>query len=190
MTDHHLTPVRTPLSYLNWKLGPAMYEIKNCKIMEPCANAFQASFPHKLSLSAQLIFFLYKVASFIILKSMWIVIVWSCAAAKRQETKQKNACTNKVFNVPLAFQVTDWLDQSGYHLLIPTPIHWHACSCQTFCHSLQLEWPSLWIFHFQNFRNICIFLAETCKSGEEWLQSSLMPAHERDSKWQCSQISN
>ena len=70
---HHLTPVCTPLSsHLNWKLGTAMYEIKisDCNIMTPSTNAFQASFAHKLSLPAQLVFFLRKVASFVILRSM------------------------------------------------------------------------------------------------------------------------
>ena len=63
---HHLTPVRTPLlSYLNWKLGPATYEIKikNCKITEMHTDMFQASFPHKFSLSAQVVIFFRKVAS-------------------------------------------------------------------------------------------------------------------------------
>ena len=76
MTDHHpkhhLTHACTLLSsHLNQKLGPAMYKIKisNCNIRKPSPNAFQASFLHKLSLPAQLVFFC-KVASFIILKSM------------------------------------------------------------------------------------------------------------------------
>ena len=49
-----------------------MYEIKikNYKITEPRADAFKASFPHKHLLPAQLVFFLHKVASFILLKSM------------------------------------------------------------------------------------------------------------------------
>ena len=58
--------------YLNPKLGPVMYEIKikHWKIMaELHTGVFQTSFPHKLSLPAQLTFFLHKVAS-IILKSM------------------------------------------------------------------------------------------------------------------------
>ena len=52
--------------------GPATYEIKisNCNIMKPSPNAFQALFPYKLSLPAQLVFFLCNMASFITLRSM------------------------------------------------------------------------------------------------------------------------
>ena len=70
---HHLTPVRTPLlSHLNRTLGPTTYEIKtsNCNITKPSTVASQASFPNKRSLPAQLVFFLRKMASFIILRSM------------------------------------------------------------------------------------------------------------------------
>ena len=70
-SKHHLTHIHTPISsHLNWKLGPLTCEIKisNCNITKPRADVFQASFPHKLSPPAQLIYL--KVAPFIILKSM------------------------------------------------------------------------------------------------------------------------
>ena len=70
---HHLTPMRTPLlSHLNRTLGPATYEIKtyNCNITKPSTVASQASFPNERSLPAQMVFFLRKMASFIILRSM------------------------------------------------------------------------------------------------------------------------
>ena len=61
----------SPLVNLNWRLDPVTYEIKikNCNIMKPHADAFQASLsPHRLSLPGQLVFFCKM--TFIILKSM------------------------------------------------------------------------------------------------------------------------
>ena len=148
--DHHpkhqLTPVCSPLWYLNWKLGPAMYEIKisNCNIRKPSANAFQASFPNKPSLAAQLAVFLHKVASFIIPKT---VIVWGYAAVKKIINPTYNT-TKFWLPSPIGFSCL-WSTRSiRLRLLVPTPIYWHSCSSRTFCHSLQLEWWSWWIFHF------------------------------------------
>ena len=56
--------------------------------------------------------------------------------------------TNRVSSVSPAFHVSDRLDQSSYHLLIPTPICWHSRSRQTFHHGLQLKQP----FTFQTYR--------------------------------------
>ena len=84
---HQLTPVCSPLWYLNCKLGPAMYQIKisNRNITKLSANAFQASFPNKPSLAAQMAVFLHKVASFIIPKTMirHYVFVWGYTAVKK-----------------------------------------------------------------------------------------------------------
>ena len=65
-----------------------------------------------------------------------------------------------VLSVPLAFHVSDQLDQYGYCLLISTAIYWHSRSHPTFCHSLQLEQLKWWIFHLQIFWNIHFFSAE------------------------------
>ena len=99
---HRLTRVHTPLlSHLNWSLGPAMYaiKIKNCNIMKPCADVFQASFPHKLSLSAQLVFLFHKVI-FIILKSMSLFGVVQQFKKKKKKKffklhMQSGSCTVK-----------------------------------------------------------------------------------------------
>ena len=102
---HHLTRAHTPLlSHLNRRLGPAMYaiKIKNCNIMKMHAVVFQTSFPHKLSLPAQLVF-LFRKVTFIILKSMSLFgvvqpffVLFCCFLLQ-------TAHTNRVLNVPLAF---------------------------------------------------------------------------------------
>ena len=68
---------------------------------------------------------------------------------------------------------TTWLDQSGYHLLIPTLIYWHNCSRRTFHHALQLEWPTWWIFHFQN---IWTFAFSQPKQGGEACRNDCVQA--------------
>ena len=94
--------MRTPLSSPSWfhrnpKLGPAMYEIQisNCNITKPGADAFKDWFPHKLSLPAQQVFFLRKVA-FIILKTMSLLGV-------AQQFKIIINATYKVSGVPRLF---------------------------------------------------------------------------------------
>ena len=69
----------------------------------------------------------FRKVTFIILKSMSLF-------AQQFIIFEKHTRTNKqtVSSVPLAFQVSDRLDQSGYHLPIPTPIYWHGCRCQIF----------------------------------------------------------
>ena len=150
-------------------------KISNCKITKPGTVAFQDSFPD-------------KVVFFIIMKN---VSLFGDVQHLKIKKQTKNNRMYRVLSVPLAFHVSDQLDQSGYHLLISTPIYWHSCSLWTFSHTLQLERPSWWIFHFQNFWNLCFFLAKTWRrSGEEGLCSSLMPAHESKSQWLCSQLSD
>ena len=109
------------------------------------------------------------------------VIVWGCAAAKRQKTTKTHVQTKFWVSHRLFMSLTD------YCLLIPTPIHWHTCSCRTFCQFttmiVNLSFPKLLEhLHFLSWNIV--------QKGEEWLHSSLMHAHETDSKWQCSQLSS
>ena len=81
-----------------------MYEIQisNCNITKPGADAFKARFPHKLSLPAQQVFFLRKVA--IILKTTSLFGV-------AQQFKMIINATYKVSGVPWLF--TSPVDQTN-----------------------------------------------------------------------------
>ena len=141
MTDlylkHHLTQMHTLLlSHLNRRFGPAMYatKIKNCNITKPGAGAFQAPLsPHTFTPS-----------------STGLLVQWPSSYWK--VCRCLGLCSSFCF-----FQTTHIKgvsrvppDQSGYHLLIPTPIYWHSRCHQFFYHGFQLEWPIRRIFHFQN----------------------------------------
>ena len=175
----HLTPVCTPLSsHLNWKLGPATYRIKtsNWNIMKSSADEFQALFSHKLSLPVQMVFFLCKVASFIIFRRLSPFGV---------AQKLKKIIVINLIHVQ-SFECT-----SGYSHLQPTRliqlpftnnIHSHLLALlqSNILPRLQLKRPSWWIFHFQN---VHFFLRET------WHRSRVgMPASESNSLYLCSQL--
>ena len=80
-------------------------KIKNYNTTKPCADAFQASFPHKLSLPAQLVFPFRKV-TFIILKNMslfrvaaFFIFVFKLFLKTARTNKQSLKCPTVFFYV-------------------------------------------------------------------------------------------
>ena len=119
---------------LNVRSGSAMYEIKNCNIMKPHTDSFQASLtPHKPSLPAQLVFFFHKMT--IILNSMSLFgllqqfiiyfLFLKTAHTNKRSFERPTGISHLQLTRPIQLPFTDI--HSHY---------WHSHSCQTF-HILQ-----------------------------------------------------
>ena len=177
MTDrhpkHHLAPISLPKvrSCDVWNQDCNCNQ--DCNIMQPSADVFQASFPHKLSLPAQLVFFLHKVASFIILKSMSLYV-----AVKYFLFKFMYKCS---FGYPTGFS------RLQPTRLIRLPFNDTHSQLQS---SNILPRFTTWVTVMVNLSLSKLFLFLSQNMGQEWLHSSQMPACDSNSQWLCSQLSN